>query len=185
MNEGSRVLVTYASKYGSTTEIAERIGQILKRAGLDVDVLPVEQTGALDRYQAVVLGSGVYAGHWLKEAATFLRENEALLARQPVWLFSSGPTGTGDPIEILDGWRFPHDQHAVIERIRPRDIVVFHGKIDPNALHLGDKFIIKALNARVGDYRDWQAIEAWAGRIAQALTAWQSVGDEAGDQINK
>lgn len=164
-----KVLVAYASKYGSTTEIAERIGQVLARAGFDVDVLPAEQSGPIERYQAVVLGSGVYAGHWLREAMAFLEENATLLAQRPVWLFSSGPTGEGDPVEILDGWRFPHDRETIINRIQPRDIAVFHGKLDPSTLHLGDKLIIKALRAKVGDYRDWAAIEAWAGRIAEQL----------------
>lgn len=169
MNKGNKVLVAYASKYGSTTEIAERIGQVLVRAGLDVDVLPAEQTGEIERYQAVVLGSGVYAGHWLKGAVAFLEANETALARRPVWLFSSGPTGEGDPVEILDGWRFPHAQQAIADRIQPQDIAVFHGKIDLSTLHLGDKLIIKAVKAKVGDYRDWEAIEAWAGKIAQQL----------------
>ncbi len=169
MGGNNKVLVAYASKYGSTTEIAERIGQVLARAGLDVDVLPAEQTGDIERYRAVVLGSGVYAGHWLKEAVAFLEANEAALARRPVWLFSSGPTGEGDPVEILDGWRFPHAQQAIADRIRPQDIAVFHGKIDLSTLHLGDKLIIKAVKARVGDYRDWPAIEAWADKIAQQL----------------
>lgn len=169
MNKGNKVLVAYASKYGSTTEIAERIGQVLVRAGLDVDVLPAEQTGEIERYQAVVLGSGVYAGHWRKGAVAFLEANETALARRPVWLFSSGPTGEGDPVEILDGWRFPHAQQAIADRIQPQDIAVFHGKIDLSTLHLGDKLIIKAVKAKVGDYRDWEAIEAWAGKIAQQL----------------
>lgn len=169
MTKDGKVLVAYASKYGATTEIAERIGQVLARAGLDVDVLPAEQAGSIERYRAVVLGSGVYAGHWLKEAADFLQENAALLAQRPVWLFSSGPTGEGDPVEILDGWRFPRDQEAIADRIQPQDIALFHGKIDLSALNLGEKLIIKALKARVGDYRNWPAIEAWAGRIAGQL----------------
>ncbi len=173
MNKGDRVLVAYASKYGATTEIAERIGQVLARAGLDVDVLPADHAGAIERYQAVVLGSGVYAGQWLKEASQFLQSNEHLLAQRPVWLFSSGPTGEGDPVEILDGWRFPHVQQAIADHIKPQDVVVFHGKINPSALHLGDKLIIKAVKARTGDFRDWSAIEAWAGKIAEQLAAQQ------------
>ncbi|MCS7056697.1 MAG: flavodoxin domain-containing protein [Thermoflexales bacterium] len=169
-----KVLVAYASKYGSTTEIAERIGQVLARAGLDVDVLPAEQTGEIEHYRAVIVGSGVYAGHWLKPAVAFLEANRAALARRPVWLFSSGPTGEGDPVEILDGWRFPHDQRAIADHIKPRDIAVFHGKIDPDALHLGDKLIVKAVKAKTGDYRDWRAIEAWADNIARQLAAQAS-----------
>jgi menaquinone-dependent protoporphyrinogen oxidase len=170
MSANKKVLVTYASKYGATTEIAERIGQVLGRAGLDVDVLPAGHVAGLERYQAVVLGSGVYAGHWLKEAANFLESNESALAQRPVWLFSSGPTGEGDPVSILDGWRFPDNLQPIAERIKPQDVVVFHGKIDPGSLHLGDKLIIKAVKARTGDFRDWSVIEAWAAKIAEQLT---------------
>jgi menaquinone-dependent protoporphyrinogen oxidase len=163
----SKVLVAYATKYGSTAEIAARIGDVLRRAGADVTVVAADQVGDVTPYQAVVLGSGVYAGRWLKEATAFLDSSESALAMRPVWLFSSGPTGEGDPVEILDGWRFPQAQQAIADRIAPRDVAVFHGKIDVAGLHLGDKLIIKAVKAKGGDFRDWAAIDAWAGKIAE------------------
>lgn len=164
-----KILVAYASKYGATTEIAERIGEVLRQAGADVIVVPAEYAGDVTRYGAVVLGSGVYAGHWLRQAADLLQANESVLRERPVWLFSSGPTGEGDPVEILEGWRFPENLRPIADRIKPRDVVVFHGKIDPSVLHLGDKLIIKAVKARTGDFRDWRAIEAWARHIAGQL----------------
>jgi len=170
MSTNKKVLVAYASKYGATTEIAERVGRVLEQAGLDVDVLPAGYVAELERYHAVVLGSGVYAGHWLKAAADLLTSNEAALARRPVWLFSSGPTGEGDPVHILDGWHLPDNLQPIADRIKPQDVVVFHGKIDPGALQLGDKLVIKAVKAKTGDFRDWSAIEAWAARIAERLT---------------
>jgi len=81
-----KVLVVYATKYGSTAEIAERIGQVLREAGLGADVQPADRVGDLGSYDAVVLGSAVYVGQWRKEAAKFLEVNEATLARTPVWL---------------------------------------------------------------------------------------------------
>jgi menaquinone-dependent protoporphyrinogen oxidase len=86
-----QVLVAYATKYGATGEIAEKIGQVLRQAGLDADVLPVEQVSDLTPYKGVVLGSAVYIGRWRKEAVKFLRTNEKMLAERLVWLFSSGP----------------------------------------------------------------------------------------------
>lgn len=165
----TKVLVAYASKYGSTAEIAERVGDVLRRAGADVTVAPADQVADVTSYGAVILGSGVYAGHWLKEAVAFLEHNEAALAARPVWLFSSGPTGEGDPVEIMGGWRFPQGQQAVADRIGPRDIALFHGNIDVDALHLGDRLIIKAVKAKGGDFRDWMAIAAWASKIAEQL----------------
>ena len=165
-----KILVAYATKYGATAEIAEAIGRALAEAGQSVDVLPVEQVRDLAPYSAVVLGSAVYAGNWRKEAATFLKEHEWELTERPVWLFSSGPSGEGDPVELMKGWRFPEAQRAVADRIGPRDIAFFHGKIDPKKLDLGERLIVKAITAPVGDYRDWEAISAWASDIARTVS---------------
>src|SRR5688500_16504486 len=123
----TRVLVAYASKYGATTEIAEKIGQVLRDAGLNVDVLPAHQVDGLASYQAVVLGSAVYAGQWREEAVTFLKAYEYTLADMPVWFFSSGPTGNGDPVELMKGWHFPSAQQLIANHIKPRDTALFHG----------------------------------------------------------
>ena len=123
-----QVLVTYAGKYGGTAEIAVKIGQVLGQAGLSAKVLPVGGVKDLTPYKAVVLGSAVYIGNWCKEAPKFLKANEKMLGERPVWLFSSGPTGEGDAVELLDGWRLPKGLQPIIDRIQPRDIAVFHGK---------------------------------------------------------
>ena len=100
MNNASkiRILVAYATKYGATAEIAEKIGQVLDEAGVPVDVVPVKKVKALDSFSAIVLGSAVYIGRWRKEAVNFLKKNEKALTERDVWLFSSGPTGEGDPV---------------------------------------------------------------------------------------
>jgi menaquinone-dependent protoporphyrinogen oxidase len=165
------VLIAYATKYGATAEIAEKIGQVLREAGLQADVRPADRAGDLSPYGAVVLGSAVYAGQWRKEATTFLEANEAELARRPVWIFSSGPTGEGDPVELMKGWRLPEALQPVVDRIQPRDIAFFHGVLDMDKLNLAEKLIVKALKAPAGDFRDWQAITAWAAAIAAALKA--------------
>lgn len=104
-----KVLVAYGTKYGATAEIAVRIGEVLAASGLPVEVHLAEQAGDLAAYGAVVLGSAVYIGQWRKPAVRFLKENEQALAALPVWLFSSGPTGEGDPLALAEGWRFPAD----------------------------------------------------------------------------
>jgi menaquinone-dependent protoporphyrinogen oxidase len=163
------VLVTYASKYGATGEIAERIGEVLRKAGVSSEVKPVDQVSELKPYGAVILGSAVYAGQWLKEAAAFLTNNEQALAQRPVWIFSSGPTGEGDPEELIKGWRFPEGLQPMAERIQPRDIAFFSGELDVQKLNLAEKLIVKAMKAPMGDYRDWEAIESWAEDIAERL----------------
>lgn len=166
----NKILVAYASKYGATAEIAEAIGRTLAEAGQTVEVHPVERVHDLAPYSAVVLGSAVYTGNWRKEAVAFLEEHERELAARPVWLFSSGPSGEGDPVELMKGWRFPEAQQAIADRIGPRDIAVFHGEIDTKKLNLAERLIVKAIKAPVGDYRDWQAISAWASGIAQTFS---------------
>jgi len=164
-----QVLVAYATKYGATAEIAEKIGQVLRQAGLNADVLPADRVNDLTPYKAVVLGSAVYVGQWRKEAATFLEANEEELAERPVWLFSSGPTGEGDPMQLMKGFRFPEAQQPIADRIQPRDIAFFHGVLDMNELSLAEKLIVKGIKAPVGDFRDWDAINSWATAIADAL----------------
>jgi len=163
------VLIAYATKYGATAEIAEKIGQVLRQAGWRTDVLPADRVRDVTAYTAVVLGSAVYAGQWRKEATTLLEANEKKLAERPVWLFSSGPTGQGDPVQLMKGWRFPEAQQPIADRIKPRDIAFFHGVLDVKKLSLPEKLIVKGIKAPVGDFRDWAAITAWATAIADAL----------------
>ncbi len=165
-----KILVTYASKYGATAEIAEKIGAVLRQAGLPADVEPVDRIRDLTPYQAVILGSAVYIGKWQKEAAAFLQAHTETLADRPVWLFSSGPTGEGDPVKLLEGQRLPAALQPVVDRIHPRDIAVFHGFINPDKLNFMEKWAIKSIVKKpFGDFRDWDAIVTWATSIAQAL----------------
>ncbi len=165
------VLVAYASKYGATKEIAEKIGQVLNASGIVTDVEAIEQVRDLKPYTAVILGSAVYAGQWLGEATAFLKAHEIELAQRPTWFFSSGPTGEGDPIELMKGWRFPEGQKAFAEHIQPRDIMLFHGALDLGKLNFAEKLIVKGFKAPTGDFRDWSVITGWAVQIVEALTA--------------
>lgn len=170
-NSTDLILVAYASKHGATAEIARHIAQTLEQAGLPVEVRPVDEVDDVSFYAAVVLGSAVYTGGWRKEAARFLEANESQLAQRPVWLFSSGPTGEGDPVEIMDGWRFPEALQSLADRIQPRDIAFFHGVLELDRLNMVEKLLVKGIKAPLGDFRDWDAITRWAATIAQELSA--------------
>jgi menaquinone-dependent protoporphyrinogen oxidase len=166
----TKVFVTYASKYGATKEIAEKIGEVLHQASFQVDVSPIETACDLTSYQAVILGSAVYIGKWQKEAVAFVQAQEKILADRAVWLFSSGPTGEGDPVELVEGWRLPAELQPVVDRIRPRDIMVFHGYINPDKLNFIEKWAIKSLVKKpFGDFRDWDSIGNWAAKISSVL----------------
>jgi len=171
------VLVAYATKHGGTEEIARRIGEVLRQAGLRTEVLPAGRVSDLGSYRAVVLGSGVYIGRWRKEAARFLKANEQALADKPVWLFSSGPTGDGDPVELAGGWRFPSALQPVADRIQPRDVALFHGVADEKKLSRLERWMLKNVKAPSGDFRDWDAITAWSRSIADKLSETEQTSD--------
>jgi menaquinone-dependent protoporphyrinogen oxidase len=159
-----KVLVTAASKYGATGEIAAAIGDELARHGLDTTVAPPEQIATMDGYDAVVLGSAVYGGHWLKPARELVDRHARDLAAREVWLFSSGPIG--DPPKPTED---PVDVTAIREATRAREHRVFAGKLVRKQLSFGEKAMVVAFRAPDGDFRDWTEIKVWASRIAGAV----------------
>ena len=170
----SRVLVAYGTKRSATAEIAERIGQVLRDADMSADVRSADEVDDLVPYDAVVLGSAVYMGRWRRDAARLLRRNEEALAERPVWLFSSGPTEEGDPVELTEGWRFPEKLQPIADRIGVREIVVFHGVMKEEDLGPIERGMINKIGAPYGDYRDWEAIAAWARGIAEELNRYDA-----------
>ena len=163
------ILVTYASKYGATEEIAERIGEVLRQDGLTAEVKEAKGIKDLSPYSTVILGSAVYMGKWLKHATKFLKANREALAAMPVWIFSSGPTGEGDPVEILRGWQHPGSIKASLDQIKPREVVVFHGSVEVNKISGFERKILENVGAVTGDFRDWEVIQAWGKTIAGSL----------------
>ena len=153
-----KVLVSAASKHGSTAAIAEAIGSVLSSGGIDVDVCRPEEVTTVAPYDGVVLGSGVYAGRWL-----IAREAQEL-AFKPVWLFSSGPIG--DPPKPEEE---PPDMAAARERLHPIDSAIFAGRLDRSDLGLAEKAIVAVVRAPDGDFREWSSVSEWASRIARTL----------------
>jgi menaquinone-dependent protoporphyrinogen oxidase len=159
------ILVAYASKHGSTQGIAERIAERLRQMGKEVEARPVDAVEDPRSYEAFVIGSAVYYGSWLKEATEWVDRNQAVLAQRPVWLFSSGPLGT----EIKDAEQQPKELAEFQQAIRPRDQRIFFGVLDYSRLSFAERMMAKAVRAPEGDFRDWEAIEAWAASIARDL----------------
>jgi menaquinone-dependent protoporphyrinogen oxidase len=183
-----KVLVAYASRHGGTAGIAKRIAEVLESEGADVVVANAAERPDPSAFGAYVIGSGVYIGSWLKEGTEFLERNQSVLATRPVWLFSSGPLpgsskapDTTDPLELALGPQEGpgsggHKKIAAVSAtIQPRDHRVFLGAFNPNdpprsmqerlvRLIPASKQILPA-----GDFRDWDAIEAWAKTIAVAV----------------
>lgn len=162
-----KILVAYASKRGSTAEIAEKIGQTLRQKGFQVDVQNVEAINDLTAYNKIILGSSVYIGLWHRKAVRFLKKNMEPLAKLPVWLFICGPTGPGNPLDLMDGWFYPKALQPVIEFINPRGITCFGGKLVLKTLNPFEKWIVKKVKAPEGDFRDWQSVASWADILCQ------------------
>lgn len=165
----NRVLVTYATKYGSTSEIAVKIATVIRDAGIETDIIPVENVREVYPYRAVIIGSAVYMGQWRKEMVDFLKEKQVILSKKPVWIFSSGPTGEGNPVELMKGWQFPEKLEPVVDVIQPRETIIFHGRLNPNTLTMLEKWIANNVKATIGDFRDWKMIVAWASTIAHEI----------------
>jgi menaquinone-dependent protoporphyrinogen oxidase len=160
----TRVLVTAATKYGATGEIAQVIGEVLRKHGLDPTVAPPDQVDGTDGYDAVVLGSAVYAGHWLKPARELVGRLGGELAERPVWLFSSGPVG--DPPKPEED---PVDVAEFLATTGAREHRVFAGKLVRKQLSFPERAIVSALHVPDGDFRDWTEVRQWAAGIASAL----------------
>jgi menaquinone-dependent protoporphyrinogen oxidase len=162
-----RILVTAASRHGSTREIAAAIAEALVQRGHEAEACPIKGA-APEGYDAVVLGSAVYTGRWLKPARAFAERHAAELAARPVWLFSSGPLG---PPEHLVPEGEAVDVAALMETTRARGHRVFAGRLHKPDLGFGERAMVAAVHAPEGDFRDWAAIDAWAGEIAAVLGA--------------
>jgi menaquinone-dependent protoporphyrinogen oxidase len=158
------VLVAYGSKYGSTAEIAERIGEVLTKEGLTVDVRSAADVADLGRYDAVVLGAGLYAGRWHRDARRFARRHRAALARRAVWLFSSGPldsSASERDIPPAPGVR------RLADRIAARGHVTFGGRLEGDVKGRMARMIVNS--GKGGDFRDFGRIAAWATMVAGEL----------------
>lgn len=161
-----KVLVTAASRHGATAEIAKQIAEILSLSTIEVDVRAPEEVESVEVYDAVILGSGVYAGRWLEAARKLVEREREALASRPVWLFSSGPVGdpakpAAEPVEVA----------AIARKTQAIEHRVFAGKLDRQQLGFGERAIVLAVHAAEGDFRPWEAVTEWALEIGRTLEA--------------
>jgi menaquinone-dependent protoporphyrinogen oxidase len=159
-NMSKKILITYASKCGSTGEVANAIGKTLAQTGVRVDVLPVRKVTNLSGYQAVIVGSAIRMGKWLQEAADFVSENRATLQGVPTAYFTVCATLIEDtPDRRARAAGFIDPVRAVLT---PAVEGYFAGKVDPNSLSFVENISLKAKGVPQGDFRDWDKISSWA-----------------------
>jgi len=168
-----KVLVAYATRYGSTGEVAETVGERLTEQGLAVDVKPSKKVSSLDGYDAVVFGAPFYLGSMLKEGRKFLEQQRAGLEDRPIAIFALGPTSADDDVQ-----KASKQLDKALEKmpwLEPVAAEMFVGKYDPAKLRLADKLVaappaspLHGLPAR--DDRDWGAVATWADGLAGTLS---------------
>lgn len=164
------VLVTAASKYGSTAEIAERIAQVLTREGVECRVAAAEEVTSVDGVDAVVLGSAIYAGHWLPGAVHVVDVIRRATSKPAVWLFTSGPIGPpAGRFARLMARTDAAELAGAITGTAAREHRVFPGKLDRRRLRGSQRVMLALFRRMDGDFRDWPAVEAWARSIAGDL----------------
>ena len=169
----NKVLVAYASIYGSTQEVADVVAATLREQGLEVDLQPMRTVRTLAEYGAVVLGAPIYLCQWLKDGQKFLEQHQSALMRLRVAIFALGPIGSDQ--KEWQGVRAQLDQELVkYTWLKPTAVELFGGKYNPAKLRFPDNLITSLPasplhNFPASDMRDWTAIRAWAGSLAVQL----------------
>ena len=163
MNTNS-VLLAYATRFGSTQEVAETVAASLRNAGLKVDLQPMGQVESLDQYGVVVLGAAIYNTKWHADAHRFLAQHQEALRQRPVAIFTLGPLGPS-AAAMRNSRRQLDKELAKYPWLKTVALEVFAGKYDPSKPGMG--FFERLLPAR--DYRDWEAIRAWANALPAQL----------------
>jgi len=162
------VLVAYASRYGSTQEVAEVVGAVLSEQGLEVDILPMREVRTLERYSAVVLGTALYMFRLHKDARRFLARHHEALAERPVAIFAMGPINN-----VEKEWRGVREQLAKelaqFPWFTPVASEIFGGVFDPAKLRFPYNLIPALRRLPASDIRDWTAIRDWANNLAAKL----------------
>jgi len=163
-----KTLVGYATKYGSTQEVASFIADVLRETGGDVELRELREVKSLEGYDAVVIGVPFYMFKWLKDAPKFLSRHQSTLEKMPVVVFSLGPT---------DADETPENKPEVFEQLdkaladfpwlEPVDQALFGGKFDPAKLKFPMSLFMGKMPA--SDIRDWDRIRAWAEGVSKKL----------------
>lgn len=159
------ILVAFATKYGSTQEVAEAVASTLRDEGFTVDIQPMRDVESLEKYQAIVLGAPLYMFRWHKDALHFLARHREVLTTRPVAIFALGP--------FHDEEKEFHEVRGQLDKelakfpwLTPRAIEIFGGKFDPEKLGFPFNMMPALKNMPASDIRDWKAIRAWASSLA-------------------
>ena len=165
-----KILIAYATRTGSTQEVAEAVAVTLRESGLEVDIQPMRNVRTLEEYGAVVLGAPLYMFHWHKDALSFLsRYREVLTGGLPVAIFAGGPFAKGDEKEWQEVRKQLDQELAKFAWLRPIAVEIVGGKFDPAKLSFPLNLMPALKQMPASDLRDWTVIRAWASNLAAKL----------------
>jgi menaquinone-dependent protoporphyrinogen oxidase len=167
------ILVAYATRGGSTREVADAVAGTLRTQGLRVEVRPVESVESILPYSAVVLGAPIYYGHWHKDMLRFLTQHTVALITRPVAIFALGPVQP-DAEEMKSAKTVIDKALAQFLWLTPVAGEVFVGKYDPSTMNPFERLLLKLPGSPLRkisatDQRDWAAIRTWAESLASVL----------------
>ena len=166
----AKFLIAYATRVGSTIEIAEAIGKVLTEWGADVDIRSTSERIDVEDYDAVILGSAIRVGKWLPEAVDFLKTHRAALSTIPTAFFVACMTlhdDTDENRKLVLSYLDPVLEE--VPEVRPVSIGLFAGEVNPTKLSLPIRLFIRVNKVPRGDFRRWDDIRRWASSIAPTL----------------
>lgn len=164
----SHVLIVHGTRTGSTAEVAEALGEALRRQGMTVEVRPAKEVRTLPADAAVVVGAPLYMGKWHRDARRFLKRYRAALKGRPVAIFALGPFE--DKPDHWDGARDQLDKAlAKFPELDLRDTQLFGGRFDMSQLGFPFTILPALQEVPPSDLRDWDAVDAWGEALGQQL----------------
>ncbi len=163
------VLVLYASRAGSTKGIADRIAARLRMHRIVPEVHALPSVTRPDAYSAVILGSSVYAGAWLPEAMTYVRQHANALSDRPLWTFSAGWLTRQRGLLRRVNWPDSDSLEQVARWTHPHGHRFFAGSVRRDALPLTQRAAFRLAGGRYGDFRDFHEVDRWVDEIAARL----------------
>jgi menaquinone-dependent protoporphyrinogen oxidase len=164
-----RILVAYATRYGSTAEVAEAIADELQKSGEDVDLRQISEVQDLAPYRAAIIGSPIYMGKWLPEPQVFVERYQRHLRGIPVACFAVGLTVAGKSPTPGDRRKAEASMDQIRMLVNPVDIGSFPGRLEIGSLSEADRAIIKLIGVKPGDFRDLEAVRAWTRALRTKL----------------
>ena len=162
------VLVTFATRYGSTREVAQSIADTLKESGIEVDFQPIREVRSVEKYQAVVLGAPLYMFRWHKDARRFLSKHRKEIVQRPIAIFALGPIHDEEK-EWQDVQKQLDKALAKYPWLNPAAVEIFGGRFDPARLRFPYSFLPAMKKIPASDIRDWAKIKSWAENLRDLL----------------